>query len=58
MIPKVGLNINSKIIAETEVDIAMGRENREFYKEIPLRPMPYGQALAILFLVEWKKGHT
>lgn len=27
-------------------------ETKEFYKEIPLIPMPYGQAMAILFLME------
>lgn len=32
IIPNVGLNINSKIMAATEVDIAMGRENSVSYK--------------------------
>ena len=31
MIPSVGLNINSKIIADTEVDIAIGSENKVSY---------------------------
>ena len=30
----------------------MGRESRDFYKNIELKPMPYGQALAMLFLIE------
>ncbi len=30
----------------------VGRESKEFYKNIPVRPMPYGQALAMLFLME------
>lgn len=30
----------------------MGRESKDFYKAIELRPMPYGQALAMLFLLE------
>lgn len=30
----------------------MGRETKAFYKQIPLQPMPYGQATAILFLME------
>jgi unsaturated rhamnogalacturonyl hydrolase len=34
---------------------AMGRENKEFYKSIEIKSMPYGQALAILFLIEAKK---
>ena len=31
---------------------AMGRETKECYKQIPLRQMPYGQAMAMLFLME------
>ena len=27
----------------------------QFYKDIPLTPMPYGQALAMLALVEWQR---
>lgn len=34
---------------------AMGRESKEFYKGIEIKSMPYGQALAILFLIEAKK---
>ncbi len=30
----------------------MGRESKDFYKQIELIPMPYGQALAILFFME------
>ena len=30
----------------------MGRESKDLYKEIEIRPMPYGQALAMLFLLE------
>lgn len=32
----------------------MGRISRDFYREIELKPMPYGQALAILFLMEYR----
>lgn len=32
----------------------MGRKSREFYKQIELRPMPYGQALAMLFLLQYE----
>ena len=32
------------------------KDTEDFYKNIPLQPMPYGQALAILFLVEEKAG--
>ena len=30
----------------------MGRESKDFYKQIELVPMPYGQALASLFFME------
>jgi unsaturated rhamnogalacturonyl hydrolase len=30
----------------------MGRDSRDFYKKIPIHPMPYGQALALLALME------
>lgn len=30
----------------------MGRDTKQYYKEVELRTMPYGQALAILFLLE------
>ena len=32
----------------------MGRENQDFYRNIPVHPMPYGQAMAMLFLIEQK----
>ena len=56
--PVLALISEEGVLGQVSYGTPMGRENREFYKEIPLRPMPYGQALAILFLVEWKKGHT
>ncbi len=31
----------------------MGRKSKSFYNEIPIRPMPYGQAMAMLFLSEY-----
>lgn len=34
---------------------AMGRESKDFYKCIEIKSMPYGQALAILFLIEAMK---
>ena len=30
----------------------MGRENLDWYREIPIHPMPYGQAMVMLFLIE------
>ena len=31
----------------------MGRDSADFYKAIPIRPMPYGQSLALLILMEF-----
>ena len=56
--PVLALISEEGVLGQVSYGTPMGRENRDFYKEIPLRPMPYGQALAILFLVEWMKGHT
>ena len=33
----------------------MGRDSADFYKTIELRPMPYGTAMAILFLLEARR---
>ena len=32
----------------------MGRDSQDFYRNIPIYPMPYGQAMAMLFLIEAK----
>lgn len=42
------------IVHQVSYGTPMGRTTKEFYKQIELKPMPYGQALAILFLSEWK----
>ena len=34
----------------------MGRESADFYKHIELKPMPYGTAMAILFLLEARQA--
>lgn len=34
----------------------MGRESLDFYRNIPVYPMPYGQAMAMLFLIEAKES--
>lgn len=41
------------IVIQVSYGTPMGRESKDFYKNIPLTPMPYGQALAILFFMEW-----
>lgn len=40
------------IVRQVSYGTAMGRKTKAFYKQIPIRPMPYGQAIAILFLME------
>lgn len=40
------------ILHQVSYGTPMGREDKDFYKNIELRPMPYGQALAILFMLE------
>lgn len=40
------------VLEQVSYGTPMGKKNRNFYKEIELKPMPYGQALAILYLLE------
>jgi len=40
------------IVNQVSYGTAMGRESMQFYKDIAIKSMPYGQALAILFLLE------
>lgn len=42
----------SGVVHQVSYGTPMGRESKDFYKQIELRPMPYGQALAMLFLAE------
>lgn len=44
------------VLEQVSYGTPMGRDSKDFYKKIPLKQMPYGQALAILFLVEWRKN--
>lgn len=39
-------------VSQVSYGTYMGRESKQYYKEVELRPMPYGQALAILFMLE------
>ena len=46
-------NISSEgIVQQVSYGTPMGRDSRDFYKKIPIRPMPYGQSLALLALME------
>lgn len=40
------------VVHQVSYGTPMGRESKDFYKQIELKPMPYGQALAMLFLAE------
>ena len=40
------------VVNQVSYGTPMGRETKDFYKQIEIRQMPYGQALAILFLIE------
>lgn len=40
------------IVQKVSYGTPMGRESRDFYKKIPICPMPYGQALAMNYLLE------
>lgn len=44
------------ILHQVSYGTPMGREDKQFYKDIPLKPMPYGQALAMLYLLEIKNN--
>lgn len=50
--PIVGYTDKDGILHQVSYGTPMGRESKDFYKEIELKPMPYGQALAILFMME------
>ena len=40
------------VVSQVSYGTPMGRESKDFYKNIELKSMPYGQALAMLFLIE------
>ena len=40
------------VVKDVSYGTPMGRESKDFYKEIPIMPMPYGQAMAMLFFIE------
>lgn len=50
--PVLGYITEDGIVNQVSYGTAMGRESQEFYKDIEMKSMPYGQALAILFLLE------
>lgn len=50
--PMLGYIADSGVVNQVSYGTPMGRETKDFYKNIELRQMPYGQALAMLFLIE------
>lgn len=46
----------SGVVHKVSYGTPMGRLTKDFYKEIPIKSMPYGQALAMLFLMEMKSS--
>jgi unsaturated rhamnogalacturonyl hydrolase len=40
------------IVGQVSYGTPMGRDSLDFYRQIPIRPMPYGQSLALLALME------
>lgn len=50
--PILGYIDDSGVVNQVSYGTPMGRESKDFYKNIELRQMPYGQALAMLFLAE------
>ena len=44
------------VVHKVSYGTPMGRLTKDFYKQIPIKSMPYGQALAMLFLMETKSS--
>ena len=54
--PILGYIADDGVLHQVSYGTPMGRQSKDFYKNIELRPMPYGQALAMLFLIEVLRG--
>lgn len=50
--PILGYIAEDGVVHQVSYGTPMGRESKDFYKNIELRPMPYGQAMAMLLLIE------
>ena len=53
--PVLDLIDENGVLHQVSYGTPMGRESVDFYKQIELRPMPYGTAMAILFLLEARR---
>lgn len=56
--PILAYTDDAGVLHQVSYGTPMGRSSKNFYKEIELKPMPYGQALAMLFFMECKKFIT
>lgn len=54
--PVLDLIAPDGVVDQVSYGTPMGRESKEFYKQIEIKPMPYGQALAMLLLIECLRG--
>ena len=52
LMPMLDYISDTGVVNQVSYGTPMGRESKDFYKNIELRQMPYGQALAMLFLAE------
>lgn len=50
--PILALVDEAGVLQQVSYGTPMGRESLDFYKQIKIMPMPYGQAMAMLFLIE------
>ncbi len=50
--PILGYIAPDGVVHQVSYGTPMGRESKDFYKQIEIKPMPYGQALAMLLLIE------
>lgn len=50
--PVLGCIAEDGVVHQVSYGTAMGRDSKDFYRNIAIKPMPYGQALAMLFLNE------
>ena len=50
--PILGYISDEGVVNQVSYGTPMGRKTIDFYKQIEIKPMPYGQALAMLFLAE------
>ena len=50
--PILSLIDDEGLLHQVSYGTPMGRETKDFYKQIPISVMPYGQALGMLYLIE------